>query len=200
MIIRLARLVLFEFVWFDKYNTSISMKRDWKFTDEKLTMTEIALAVQSLLNNVLKDDNLNKMTFIDAFVWFTDTQNRFSSSQSFRFIWKRTKCLLINVRLFIENSQICRRFYKQKWTWDIQRISRSRKRTLRMRKNSTKRCRVKRKRCWWWVSTIRSLRIKTDRDLVFKIDKQRDDLRSLVRDYLNDWIKLLKLKYQLSKQ
>ena len=31
-------------------------------------MTETALAVESLLNNVLKDDNLNKMMFIDAFV------------------------------------------------------------------------------------------------------------------------------------
>ncbi len=133
-------------------------------------------------------------------VCFTDMQSRFSSSQSFRSIWKRTKCLLIDVRLFIEDSQICRRFYKQRWTWDIQRISRSRKRTLRMRKNSARRCRVKRKRCWWWVSTIRSLRIKTDRDLVFEIDKQRDDLRSLVRDYLNDRIKLLKLKYQSSKR
>ncbi len=110
MIIRLARLVLFEFVWFDKYNTSISMKRGWEFTNEKLTMTETALAVESLLNNVLKDDNLNKMMFIDAFVWFTDMQNRFSSSQSFRSIWKRTKCLLINVKLFIKNSQICRSF------------------------------------------------------------------------------------------
>ncbi len=134
MIIRLARLVLFEFVWFDKYNTSISMKRGWEFTNEKLTMTETALAVESLLNNVLKDDNLNKMMFIDAFVWFTDMQNRFSSSQSFRSIWKRTKCLLINVKLFIKNSQICRRFYKQRWTWDIQRISRSRKKTLKVRK------------------------------------------------------------------
>ncbi len=200
MIIRLARLVLFEFVWFGKYNTSISMKRDWEFTDEKLTRAETALAVKSLLNNALKGNNLNKMTFIDAFVCFTDTQSRFSSSQSFRSIWKRTKCLLIDVRLFIEDLQICRRFYKQRWTWDIQRISRPRKRTLRMRKNSARRCRVKRKRCWWWVSTIRSLRIKTDRDLVFGIDKQRDDLRSLVRDYLNDRVKLLKLKYQPSKR
>ena len=140
------------------------------------------------------------MTFIDAFVCFTDTQNKFSSSQSFRLIWKRTKCHLVNVGLFTENPQICRRFYKQRWTWNIQRISRPRKGTLGVRKNSTKRCRVGRKRCWWWVSTIRSLRIKTDRDLVFETDKQRDDLRSLVRGYLNDRVKLLKLKYQLSER
>ncbi len=44
------------------------MKQDWEFTNEKLTMTETAFAVESLLNNVLKDDNLNKMMFIDAFV------------------------------------------------------------------------------------------------------------------------------------
>ena len=39
------------------------------------------------------------------------------------------------------------------------------------------------------------MHIKTDHDLVFEINKQRDDLRSLVHDYLNDQIKLLKLKY-----
>ncbi len=62
------------------------MKRGCEFTDEKLTRAETALAVKSLLNNALKDDNLDKMTFINAFVCFTDTQSRFSSSQSFRFI------------------------------------------------------------------------------------------------------------------
>ena len=46
-------------------------------------MTETAFAIESLLNNVLKDDNLNKMMFINAFIQFTDMQNRFSSSQSF---------------------------------------------------------------------------------------------------------------------
>ena len=176
------------------------MKRSWEFTNEKLTMAETALAVEPLLNNALEGDNLNKVTFIDAFVCSTDTQSRFSSSQSFRPIWKRTKCLLIDVRLFTENSQICRRFYKQRWTWGIQRISRPRKGTLGVRKNSTKRCRAGRKRCWWWVSTIRSLRIKTDRDLVSGTDKQRDDLRSLVRGYLDDRIKLLELEYQPSER
>lgn len=43
-------------------------------------MTKTAFAVKLLLNNVLKDDNLNKIMFINAFIYFINMQNKFSSS------------------------------------------------------------------------------------------------------------------------